>query len=161
MRRLTSETGAGTAGGGGHGAASAAAPASAALQSSASFGDFAAQELSAEITSIEHEIEELCRQQKEEEMEMKRRHGEALQKARHKLEETKLRSGGMSPKHPSHGNGNGFGKAANGGSKKPQTQQKIMQMQAKALEGLGGLGLNGDSKKENKNGSKGSSKPLS
>ena len=47
---------------------------------------------------------------------------------------------------------NGLAKANNGNSKKPQTQEKIMQMQAKALEGLGGLGsLNGG---DTKNGGK-------
>lgn len=103
-------------------------------------------DLSSEIHSIEHEIEELCKQQREEENEMKKRHKEALQKVKTKLEETKLRSGGLSPKHhPANGikmNGS-----------KPMTEQKIMQMQAKALEGLGGLGsMNGDTKN-------GSSKP--
>ncbi|QDZ25874.1 serine/threonine protein kinase [Chloropicon primus] len=96
---------------------------------------------SAEITVIEHEIEELCRQQKEEEIKMKRRHEDALQKVKHRLEETKLRCGVMSPRHASAQNG--F--KANV-SQKPQTQEKIMQMQAKALEGLGGLGMNGDGK---------------
>ena len=111
-----------------------------------------AQDYSAEIGAIESEIEELCRQQHEEELEMKKRHEEALCRVRSKLEATKLLSGGASPKHVAGIGQNGLAKANNGNSKKPQTQEKIMQMQAKALEGLGGLGsLNGG---DTKNGGK-------
>lgn len=111
-----------------------------------------AQDYSAEIGAIESEIEELCRQQHEEELEMKKRHEEALSKVRSKLEATKLLNGGASPKHVAGIGQNGLAKANNGNSKKPQTQEKIMQMQAKALEGLGGLGsLNGG---DTKNGGK-------
>jgi len=111
------------------------------------------QDLSSEIVTIENEIEALCKQQREEELRMKQRHEEALQKIKCKLEVvTKLRnntnhaaaamnghggaaSGSASPKH-AHAGLNGHG----GPKPKVVTDEKIKQMQAKALEGLGGLG---------------------
>merc|ERR1712098_930282 len=65
-----------------------------------------------------------------EELEMRKRHEEALSRVRSKLEATKLLSGGASPKHVAGIGQNGLAKANNGNSKKPQTQEKIMQMQA-------------------------------
>ena len=103
------------------------------------------RDLSSEIQGIENEIEALCRQQREEELVMKRRHEEALQRVKSKLEVIKLRNGKNAPGSPRHkGNGGSFA-AGDKTTAKPQTEQKIMQMQAKALEGLGGLGMNGDS----------------
>mmetsp|Transcript_14433 Transcript_14433/g.27885 ORF Transcript_14433/g.27885 Transcript_14433/m.27885 type:complete len:633 (-) Transcript_14433:183-2081(-) len=138
VRKLTSS---GSTGGNNSPASTAAA------QSAGSFENV--KDLSSEINSIEHEIEELCKQQQEEEIEMKRRHKEALEKVKSRLEETKMKNGGMSPKQPRSGSSD----MKMNGSSKPKTEEKIMQMQAKALEGLGGLGINGG---DSKNGAKSS-----